>query len=76
MQEKSDLFSNYFFNSLIFNTHAKIKKLFLVFQINFSAKNTAQLITSGIVQFAKNGSGKVKVSARQTDTIPPIVTAN
>ena len=33
------------------------------------------MITRGIVQFAIYGSGKAKVSARQTDTIPPTLHA-
>lgn len=32
--------------------------------------------TSGIVQFAIYGSGRLRKSARQTDTIPPAVVRN
>jgi len=38
--------------------------------------NNKRGITCGIVQFASYGSGKEKVSARQTDTIPPAVIGN
>ena len=35
--------------------------------------NKKRGITCGMVQFAIKGSGKVKKSARQTNTIPPAV---